>query len=287
MTLKRSLDAWYATASLRTPAGPLTLDGDGAWFDPALQPHAAHAKVLGIGPECVASLLRRALVRYLDLTLALELDGVNPVASALARGHGPLDLSATQQRLALQLYCDEGFHALRAHELRDALGAGAAKAPAVLRRLDALLDEVAPEDREAVRFAFAVVSETTISASLRRLTKAGHVHPVVRAMAEEHANDEARHAAFFADAFRTWWGRLEPAGRARVEPLLPRLLDAFLRPDLDAITDDLTTVGFDTDDARRITSESWPDGAVQALIRLGAGPALVCLRRGGARLEVA
>jgi hypothetical protein len=270
---------WYSEARVRHAAAPAPIDREaGAWFAPELLPHAHHASVLALGPEVLNELLRRALARYLHATTLLEIRVVNPVAADLAdRTDAFFEITEHQRLQALQLYCDEGYHALASFEMLAQIGGEPQQTPAFLDRLG----EIAARSDEALtRFLFTVVTETAISANMQRLAQSRAVLPSVRSYVADHARDEARHAIYFGALFASFWSQINERDRGYWGALVPELIRAYLAPDLSAIRSDLREVG--VRDASAVLTEAYSLETQREIVRRAAGPVLACLRRAGA-----
>ncbi len=154
---------WYSNARVRTASpGPRLTEGAGLFFAPELAPHVAHPRVERLGGEARDELLRRALIRYLHGTSVLEIRIVNEVAAEIAHGPRHWDVPARARVDALQIYCDEGYHAVLASDLLDQLGCDERQlpAPSFHASLGDLVERRAASREEAsiVRFLFVVVS---------------------------------------------------------------------------------------------------------------------------------
>ncbi len=281
---------WFRVARVR--CGPEPCDPDeraGAHFAAELLPHCAHSLVVRLGEPARAALLRASLVRYLHTTNVLELCVVNEVTARLSRGAAPFALSREERAGALEIYCDEGYHAVLASALLARLGCddAALAGPAFVARLEAL--ERRPAARELgadlVRFLFVVVTETSISSNLRNLARNASVFPALREFAAEHARDEARHAGYFADLFAAYWARCSAVERASVDALLPSLVRAYLLPDLEAVRGDLCAVGLAARECETVLAESYPEHAVRAELFASSRQTLSCFRRAGVRYK--
>ena len=268
---------WYAVAKVRTGAPVDLRGGEGLPFSPALLPHAhLHAAA---DPDQRHELLRRALARYLDATCALELVLVNPVVGAIAAGSAPLSFDDHARLDAHRIYCDEGYHALQAAELRAQI---AADLPRREPPFAARLDEVAARggateaDRPLVALLFAVVTETLLSANLRTLSSDPRLLPAVRSFVADHAVDEAWHGTCFGAWFAEAHRQIAPADRDRLFPLLPELICAFLAPDAGAIAEDLAAVGLSA------PAPPFPHPTPHPGLRTAAQPTIAAVARAGA-----
>lgn len=278
--------SWYQRARVRHASPPSIVAADATSaaplpFAPELLPYLRHPHVQRLGPIAAIELLERARTRYLHGTSMLEVRLVNDVAADLAHGR-TFDIAPADRVTALELYCDEGFHALVASDLLARRGVDEADEPppAFFATLDTLARE---EDARIVRFLFAVVTETSISQSLASLARSPVIDPALRAFVDDHARDEARHATFFARLFTTYWAQLTDLERARQGALLPRLTQAFVGPSFDAIASDLRFVGLDDPERAEVIEDS--RDALATLGHRAARPALACFRRAGVPIE--
>ena len=270
---------WYQSAGIRAAQPVGAMHGPGLWFEPTLQPHVSHPVV--VAQQAETELLRRALARYLSGTVALELACVNHVTQSIADGSFPLAVTSAMKVTALQVYCDEGYHALWAMELCDELGASSTPGqPGFLQKLEALL--IDRKDPGWVRFLFTVVTETALSSNLVTLARSEALHPAIRRFVAEHARDEARHRVLFTQYFTHCWAQLSADERADALVLLPKLVDAFLAPDAEAIRSDLAAVGLTRPEVDDVMKDSWSAHKIRAEIERGAKPTLSALAAAGA-----
>lgn len=278
---------WYERARVRRAAAPDAVPARTAAmaFAPELCPYLWHPHVVALGAGGASALLERARTRYLHGTSVLEVRVVNEVAADLAHGR-TIELAPADRVAALQLYCDEGFHAVVASDLlaRGGVDEADEAPPAFLGALAALVAERGTDDgARVVRFLFAVVTETSISQSLASLSRSSVIDPVLRTYVDDHARDEARHAAFFSWLFARFWTTASARERASLAPLLPRIVEAFLGPPLAAIEADLALVGLDAAARCEVLVASRP--ALESLGRRGARPVLACFARGGVDVD--
>ncbi len=277
---------WFTEAAVRSSPSPTRIrPDDGAWFAAELQPHVMHPRVRSMGPQVETELLRRALGHYLHATSVLEVLIVNRVAADIAHGTLEIGASPTDRRIALRLYCDEGYHALVAAEMLARVDDREPRErPAFAERLDKLcaLHATDEDDMRRLRLLFTVITETSISANMRDLAANASLAPAVREFVAEHARDEAWHAAVFSALFVSWWPTLGDDTRERYGRLLPDLVCAYLEPDTRGVAQDLVAVGLAPRDVASVLAEAYPRDAVRASIRRSARPVLSCFRRAGA-----
>lgn len=256
-------------------------------FSPELVPLAQHARVAG-EPGVQARALAYRLLAHLQFTTLLELRHINPACALLVEGRAPVALSEEQRQDALRIYCDEAGHALFVEILSTQVEEHFGVRRGVLGRprFDSLLEELIDEQRGAlseglIRLLFASVSETLITQVLRDIPGDPRVGPAVRAVIGDHADDEARHSAFFRWYFDKLWTSLELPQQERAAAVLPRLLWTFLGPDPALDAGVLGSLGFGAEEARDIVGEIYPRAQVSEAVRRAAAPTLSLFERAG------
>ncbi|MFC5215346.1 diiron oxygenase [Streptomyces coerulescens] len=255
---------WYERSSVRS-APRRMLDDDGErglrLFPPDLVPVTRHPLVRALPEELFQEVLVQHLYRYLDFTAKLEYLVVNRTVLGIAHGSVGVVVPEAMRLDAYKMYCDEAYHALFSADLavqvRQATGIRPRlpDRPFFLRRLEEILDELPTADRPLAELLFVIVSETLISASLADVPQRHEVAPAVTGTIRDHAMDEGRHHAYFAHFLQRLWASLGPAERCVAGRLVPRLMDAFLRPDLDALRAELAGYGLSKDDVEQIVAE--------------------------------
>jgi hypothetical protein len=265
------LASWPDRASVRTRPHPrYDADVGGPLFPRALVPVVDHPLVAERGEAVQRSLLAHHLFRYMQFTATLEHLVVNRTVLALAHDSIGFDLPEGMRLDAYRIYCDEGYHACVAAELAHAIARAESlrcdwhDTPYFLERLGAILDEVDPTLRGLVEILFVICSETLISGTLSDAASAPDTAPAVRQALEDHAHDERRHHAYFAEILRAMWPQLTPSVRQRAGTVVPALIDAFLRPDMDGARRELCDHGLSRDDAECVIAESYPENVVRS-----------------------
>ena len=282
---------WDACAAIRTKPRqrlrPLpTTQAEPAFFSPDLVPLAGHPLVRARGHARAVTL--QHLYRYLQFTAVLEQQHVNPVLIRIAnRGYG-LELPPSMLIDAYRIYCDEGYHALCAADLiqqlveRTGIAPQGDDPPAAFRALAALLAAAPAAQRPWLELGFVVVSETLVSSILTRAHADERVEPAVRQVILEHAQDEAVHSAYFQDLARLGWAKLPEEVRRAIGCALPRLITAFLGPDLEHLEQVLATLGFAAAERSLILAESLPADQGLAAARAASTTTLGLFRGLGA-----
>lgn len=265
------LASWPERASVRARPHPRYEADTGApLFPRALVPVVDHALVAERGEAVQRSLLAHYLFRYMQFTATLEHLVVNRTVLALAHDSIGFDVPERMRLDAYRIYCDEGYHACVAAELAHAIARTESlrcdwrDTPYFLKRLQAILADADAELRPLVEILFVICSETLISGTLSDAASAPDTAPAVRQALEDHAHDERRHHAYFAELLRAMWAQLMPSARQRAGVLVPALIDAFLRPDMDGVRRELCEHGLSADDAELVVAESYPEDVVRS-----------------------
>ncbi|MEV5873802.1 diiron oxygenase [Streptomyces sp. NPDC052101] len=259
--------SWYERSSVRSAPRRLLAaesggDSPAPWlFPPDLVPVTRHPLVRGLPGAQFEQILVQHLYRYLDFTAKLEYLVVNRTVLGIAHGSVGVPVPEEMRLDAYKMYCDEAYHALFSADLaaqvhrRTGMPARLPEEPFFLRRLNGLLAELPTADRALAELLFVIVSETLISASLAEVPRHDAVAPAVTGTIRDHAVDEGRHHAYFAHFLHLLWARLEPAERRTAGRLVPSLMDAFLRPDLDALRTELAGYDLTRDEVEQVAAE--------------------------------
>ncbi|MYX95546.1 hypothetical protein GT045_12185 [Streptomyces sp. SID486] len=258
--------SWYERSSVRSAPRRLLdagdVDGTAPWlFPPDLVPVTRHPLVRDLPGRQFEDVLIQHLYRYLDFTAKLEYLVVNRTVLGIAHGSVGVPVPEEMRLDAYKMYCDEAYHALFSADLAAQVHrvtgtpARLPEEPFFLRRLTGLLAGLPAADRPLAELLFVIVSETLISASLAEVPQRGSVAPAVTGTIRDHAVDEGRHHAYFAHFLQRLWARLGPAERRTAGTLVPSLMDAFLRPDLDALREELAGYDLKRDEVEQIVAE--------------------------------
>jgi hypothetical protein len=260
---------------------------EGLPFPPDLVPLSQHPSIKA-DPVRQDKLLAYRLLAHLRFTTVLELEHVNRVCAALARGQGPVTLDTDQRNDALRIYCDEGGHALFVELLSREIEAAHDVDPAVLGRpgFDRTFEELVgrySDDVPAslIRLFFVCVSETLVTRILRDIPRDRRVSPLVRAVIGDHAADESVHSVYFHWYFARLWSSLSPRDKEVVGRILPELVWTFLGPDRACEANVLRELGFPEGDADRLLRETYRPGTAEAAVLQAAQPTLRMFQKVG------
>ncbi|OJF12826.1 hypothetical protein BG844_18600 [Couchioplanes caeruleus subsp. caeruleus] len=249
--------------------------GDGPahlYFPPELVPAVSHPLVTSRGPGAVRQLLLSRLYQYLDFTIQLEAAAVIPVTLDISLNRSGLALPRDMQRDAFKITTDEAWHAQFSDDLMTQIAHDTGipvrlpHRPYFLDRLARIRAAAASEVRGCTDLAFAVVSETLISALLADLPKDRRLPPSVRDLVADHAEDEGRHHAYFRSVLQAFWPSLDVRQQRTLGPMFPELMEVFLEPDPLGLAYALSDIGLDTPQVEQVLAESYPEGVVRAQI---------------------
>jgi hypothetical protein len=257
------------------------------YFSPALVPIMNHPLVEKLGPEAQRKLLIYHMYSYLDFTASFEVEVVNPGTKRIAQGKTGLDLPGEMLFDAYKIYCDEGYHSLYSVDVRLQVEAatGIKALPYnfgnFLRRLNKAREDMPSHLRPLSGLLMVILFETSISATLNKIPKDEQVVTIIRQMVADHADDEARHHAYFASLLELLWPQLSQRQKTRLGPILPHIVIKLLEPDYATIRRRLEVFDLRPDEINQVMEESYPWPEVIATIRKTAGAALRVLERNG------
>lgn len=248
-------------------------EGDALLFPPELVPAAGHPLVTAPGEQTVRAMLGQYLYSYLNFTTWLEQDVVTPVTQLISRARLGVELPEAMLVDAFKICTDEAYHAQFSDELSRQITARTGimpqlpEVPHFLLRLDGLQNRFPVEMRGLVRVLFTIVSETLISSTLKDIPHDERVHPVVREILGDHAQDEGRHHAYFSDLLKLVWPALSRHEQALAGRLVPELITIFLEPDHGATILALASIDLKMAEIEQVIAEAYPSATVRAGIR--------------------
>jgi hypothetical protein len=279
---------WERVATVRN--NPVRNLGDGGelFFTPELVPTLSHPLLTGADQQVRETVLVHRLYEYLKFTIDLEQSAVIPVTGHISRGMAGFDLPEAMRRDAFRIVTDEAWHAQFTYELmrqvmdRTGIEPVLPKNPVFTEVLARIHDEFPDEIRGVDELLFAVVSETLISSVLDELPRDDRLPRGIRETVADHADDEAKHHAYFSTLLRYLWPALTRRERELAGPYLPRLIFAFLEPDYPSVALALRAAGLRSDEVEQVVSEVYTPGRVAEDVRRGATPTLQYFIEAGA-----
>jgi len=257
------------------------------YFSTALVPIIDHPLIVRLGPEIQRQLIIQHLYHYLDFTANFEIEVVNRGVQRIAFGKLGVDLPKDMLFDAYKIYCDEGFHSVFSADIKLQVEAATGVEPLpydfkqFLDRLNKARKDVPANLRQVSGLLIVIVFETLISSILNQIPRDRQVISAIREMVSDHAEDEARHHAFFSNLFDIIWPRLTKRRQAILGPLLPHFIIKSLEPDYAAIRQRLASTGLPAKQIERVIEESYPANEVIAALRKTAGATLHLFERNG------
>jgi hypothetical protein len=284
------LSDWDSVAGIRIKPRRRLVEEESmgrVYFSPVLVPIIRHPLVVNLGPEMQRLLLVQHLYHYLDFTTNFEIEVVNRAAHRIAFGQTGLNLPKDMLYDSYKVYCDEGFHSFFSVDIRHQVEAATGVKPLpydfreFLNRLNSARKEV-PSNLKSISFLLTViVFETLISSILNKIPKDKQVISAIREMVADHADDEARHHAFFSSLFDILWPQLSKKHHSVLGPLLPHFIIKSLEPDYNSIRRRLAFYNLHPNEIEQIIGESYPPHEVMAGLRKTASATIRLFERNG------
>ena len=237
-----TLGDWNTRASVRTSEHDYLLPPDleqqletRHWFPPAFLAYLKHPAIEALGQTVIHRLSANHLVYFLDYTTLLEHRIVNRSVETIVHDELGVSIPRRMKNAALQLYTDEGYHALVSNGLAEQIAAfyGMFDRPVMpqrIIRLHALLERTPDRHKPLAWFLTGFVSETIIAKDLLDICRDALVDGV-QEMLRDHLADEARHSRYFCEVFHYLWLHLNSAQRLFCAGLLPELIRVFFEVD--------------------------------------------------------
>jgi hypothetical protein len=265
-----SLRRWDERASVRVkPRRRMPTDERRLlYFPPELVPAASHPLVVCRGPMATTSVLVGALYTYLDFTVELEQYSVNPVCAAISRNRAGFILPDLMRQDAFKIYTDEAWHAQFSDDLAmqvaGATGVVPPDRPPALRKRLLRLGESTSLPPQIMALVFAIVSETLISSFLADIPRDERIVTAIREVVKDHAIDEGVHHLYFASLLEHIWPQLTSEHKFDVSILLPKLIRAFVDPDLARVAAMLHDAGLSETEVGEVICDCYQrDGATK------------------------
>ncbi|EJM15294.1 P-aminobenzoate N-oxygenase AurF [Pseudomonas sp. GM18] len=290
--LRFTLVDWNTRASVRSSEHDYLLPPDleqqletRHWFPPGFLTYLTHPAIEAAGKAVVHRLSANHLVYFLDYTTVLEHRIVNRSVETIIHGELKVNIPSRMKTAALQLYTDEGYHALFSNSLAEQVAEvyGISLRPVMphrITRLSTLLDRAPEEHRALAWFLVGFVSETIIAKELLEVCRDTLVSSV-QAMLRDHLADEARHSRYFSEVFHYLWLTLNSRQRTFAARLLLDSIRVFFEADERWLRESLHSAGVDGTVVTEILGELASRQATLQRARSGAGATLQALKKAG------
>ncbi|MFJ4949534.1 diiron oxygenase [Streptomyces sp. NPDC088760] len=258
-------ESWYDKAGVRaTPRRLTPQDRDvlKQFFPKHLIPHLNHPLVEAQEAPLRRYVAAQHLYQWLNFTAEFEVSVVLRATQRIADNKSGLELSRRLRMDAFKICVDENYHALYSMDAVDQLEHRSGiksldyEFQPFLARLDGVAD-AHPSHRQLVQLLQVVVFETLITALLNDVPKDTGVITLVRDIVKDHAIDEGRHHAYFAEFFKHLWGQLTTRERRLVARLLPEIIVESLQPATRSARAALRHAGLSDDAVNTVINESY------------------------------
>jgi hypothetical protein len=186
---------------------------------------------------------------------------------------------------ALQLYTDEGYHALFSNRLAEQIAAlygmtGRPVVPKRITRMNAMIARTPEKNRPLAWFLLGFVSETIIARELLDICRDTLVSSV-NDMLRDHLTDEARHSRYFAEAFHYFWLSMNSRQRSFVSRTLLEIIGIFFEVDERWLQQSMRGAGIADSDVMEIVGGMATVQANRARARSGCIATVDALRKAG------
>jgi P-aminobenzoate N-oxygenase AurF len=281
---------WDVQASVRNDPRIVFEDEESmgyVYFSPDLVPIVKHPFVVKLGPAVRREILIQHLYNYFDFTSCFEVEVVNWGVKQIFLKKTGFELPEDMLFDAYKIYCDEAYHSLFSADLKSQIQAATGVAPnpldfeAFLRKLESVQADVPANLKPTTRLFIVILFETLISLILHQIPKDARVVSAVRQSVSDHADDEARHHAYFSTMLDLIWPQIPKAQQSIIGPLLPQFIIKSLEPHYETIKQRLAKFDLTRDDIEQVVEESYPYAEVIAGLRKTARVTLSILERNG------
>ncbi|RON57928.1 diiron oxygenase [Pseudomonas frederiksbergensis] len=255
------------------------------WFPPSFIHYFKHPVIRQSSQQTRHRLAANHLVYFLNYTTILEHKIVNRSVETLIHDELGIELPHAMKIAALQLYTDEGYHALFSFKLAEQVARFYDMPvwdapPKRIRLLLDLLGTCTDEYRPLMWFFVGFVSETIIAKELLDLTGNTLVCTVYQ-MFREHLEDEARHSRYFSEVFQYLWPRLSPELQQDSARHLIDIIFVFSEVDEQWLGASLASAGICALEATDIIQQLQAPGARAQRARSSAAATLQAMKRAG------
>ncbi|MBX8625357.1 MULTISPECIES: diiron oxygenase [Pseudomonas] len=287
-----TLSDWNTRATVRTSPHEYRLPDNVQeqletryWFPPTFLPYLAHPAIEAAGRSMLHRLTAGHLVHFLDYTTLLEHRIVNRAVETIVHGELPVAVPASMKTAALQLYTDEGYHALFSSQVAEQIAslyaiAGRPVMPRRITRMNLLIARTGQEQRPLACFLLGFVSETIIARELLDVCRDSLVSGV-NDMLRDHLTDEARHSRYFTEVFHYLWLHLNPRQRTFTATTLLDILEIFFDVDEHWLQESLRGAGIANTTVREILGTMTTAQARRQRARAGSLATLSALKKAG------
>ncbi|UVJ43809.1 diiron oxygenase [Pseudomonas sp. LS1212] len=291
-TLPSTLGDWDQSSSVRSRPNAYDIHAltdaeimKKDWFPPAMLTYLQHPFFKSADPDSIRKLLASHLVYFLDYTTILEHKIVNRAVEIVVHDSlgiiPPLEMRAA----GLQLYTDEGYHALFSDQLAEQVAKRYAykrfiSSPARIDAIFELINTVDAKNIDLVYFLAGFVSETIIAKELSSITNDQLVTPVYM-MFRDHLYDEAKHCRYFTIVFMHFWQNMTSEQRDFTALTLPKIIKIYFKTDIPWLEKSLLIAGVPVGVTTEILGHLSDNKITSKAIQSGATSTILAIKKSG------
>jgi len=257
---------WEKFAAVRSKARRmLDQSVDGYFYPLPRQPIIVHPYVEKLGETAKQFILIQSMYKYLNDIANIEKDVINKVAYKITKNEYFIDFTRDIRHDALSIIIDESYHAYVALDFINQVEQYTNIKPLPLPQVTELslaIEQISnlleTELRNHFEFISVCIAEHALTNDLIVIAKEKQVHPSFYYVMHDHALDEGRHAKYFSDMLRIYWGAMKESDKNMLGPLLVELLRRYISLDLQKHFDEsiLSFLGVEEEIISKIIQET-------------------------------
>ncbi|MGI4839748.1 MAG: diiron oxygenase [Janthinobacterium lividum] len=260
------------------------------WFPRSRLPFLSRPELGEIAPDLIQLMLAKHLIYFMEYTTKLEHRIVNRAIEVLAHEKFGFDIPSSMKKSALQLYTDEGYHALISYEVSSQVRrlynlTAMDSEPKRIVDLESMIEDAKPQNKNLLSILIAFVSETIIAKELAILSKESLI-PEIYEVLRDHLDDEAKHSKFFSEVFLYFWQNSTYAQRVYIEKSIHPILRVFFTVDNAWLTETLMACGISQNTLSDIIAELGKKQSQNQQIARNAAVTLRVLQKVGIEISL-
>lgn len=255
------------------------------WFPRSMLPFLSHPELSNQTPNTIQIILAKHLIYFMEYTTKLEHRIVNRAVEAMTHHDLGFNIPSSMKLSALQLYTDEGYHALIAYEISTQVQSlyGLTQKngdPKRITDLELLIEHEIPERRNILSILVGFVSETIIAKELSLISRHS-LFPAIYEMLRDHLDDEAKHSRFFSKVFLYIWKSSSPEQQDHIQKSLKSILNIFFITDTEWLSNTLSSSGISCSTITEIIQHLSSQPSISQRIASNASVTLRIMQKAG------
>lgn len=244
---KSYIDDWDNNASVRSKPRKLIIEEDleGKLLYPtARQPILAHPIILKQSEEVRNYILIQSMYKYLNDIANIEKDVINNCCYKICKNRFNIKFPASVRQDALSIIIDESYHAYVAldfmMQVEDLTKIAAISLPEITSlslTLGMLLEELPEQQRYNFELISICIAEHALTTDLIAVARSKEISRQFYFLMHDHVMDEARHASFFSNLLKNFWGALDNESHTILGSKLPKLIIGYFDPKIQKVFD--------------------------------------------------